>query len=135
MVGQELTNYLQDEGIGTANTDLFLGSQPETPNNCVTVYEETAPVLPEYQAFSVDSVGIQVLARNVSYFDARDKIIAIHKKLSGFMNNPFEAGGYQIRRSENTTPPHSIGKDDKGRSEWSAHYIFEFETSGNENRT
>lgn len=133
MVGEQLISWLANEGFGTEATDLYLGSQPEK-GNCTTVYEETAPAIDESQAFSVDSIGIQVLCRDESYFNARNQCKAIHKKLSGFRGH-FDEEGNAIRKTLTVTAPASIGKDDKDRHEWSAHYNVEFITEDNTNRT
>lgn len=135
MVGESLTAYLEDEGIGTKADDLWLGSQPESPDDCVTVYDETAPVLDESQAFTIDTGGVQVLIRNTNYLDAKNKAKEIHQKVSGFRLDSFSEDGPWIRQTHIVTPPSSIGKDEKDRHEWSIHYSFEYLSEDNEHRT
>lgn len=133
MIAEELALYLQEQGHGQQNTDLFLGFQPDSPDNCVTVYDTSAPVLGDSHALSVDQLGVQILVRNTSYSEARDLIMLIHRDLVGFGGIPFV--GLTIHALFIEVSPASIGRDDKGRSEWSAHYRMRVESLGDRYRT
>jgi len=130
MIAEELALYLQTMGHGTKNVDLFLGFQPDSPDDCITVYDESASVLEESHALSTDACGVQVLVRNQSYTAARDALIAIHQDLAGFGGEPFVSGGKMVHAVFIVTSPTSIGRDDKGRSEWTAHYWMRVESQG-----
>ena len=134
MIGNELIDYLVSEGVGVKGTDILLGSQPETPDDCITIYDETAPVIPESSSLTVDQFGIQVLVRNTNYLTTIAKIMAIHKLLIGFGGEPFIAGGSTVHASYVITAPGSIGKDPKSRNEWSSHYVFRVESTGDKYR-
>lgn len=135
MIAEELAKYLALQGHGTQNEDLFLGFQPDSPDDCVVVYDETTPVAEESNALSVDQFGIQVLVRNSTYTGARDLIMEIHRDLVGFGGQSFIEGGKLVHVVFVSTTPTSIGKDSKGRSEWSAHYITRVESVGDSYRT
>lgn len=135
MIAEELAKYLQAKGHGTQNEDLFLGFQPAFPVCCVTVYDETAPVADESNALSVDLFGVQVLVRNSTYTGARDKILEIHKDLVGFGGGTFVDGGKLVHAVFISTTPASIGRDENGNSEWSAHYMVRVESSGDSYRS
>jgi len=146
MIAEELALYLQTMGHGTKSDfhafiqtefgawiegkDLFLGFQPDSPDDCITVYDESASVLEESHALSTDACGVQVLVRNQSYTSARDALIAIHQDLAGFGGEPFVSGGKMVHAVFIVTSPTSIGRDDKGRSEWTAHYWMRVESQG-----
>ncbi len=130
MIAEDLALYLQAKGLGTKDVDLFLNFQPDTPDNCVTVYDESAPGLEESHALSVDQFGVQIIVRNKTSTGARDALIAIHKNLAGYGGKRFVSGGAMVHALFITTPPSSIGMDDKGKAEWTAHYHLRVESEG-----
>jgi len=134
MIAEELALYLQSKGKGTQNKDLFVDFQPDEPNDCITVYDESTSAPSESQALSVDEFGAQILIRNTNNAAARDKAMAIHKLLVGYGGLPFVEGGEDISVVYIETPPTTIGKDDKGRSEWSSHYRVRVVSKGDEYR-
>ena len=135
MVGESLIAYLAAEGIGILGSTLWLGSQPDSPDNCITIYEESAPTLDESHAFNIDTAGIQVLVRNTNYLAAKNKAGEVHQKVSGFRMDKFSATGPWIRQTHIVTAPASIGQDERDRHEWTIHYTFEYLSEGNEHRT
>ncbi len=130
MIAEELALYLQARGHGTQNTDLFLNFQPDSPDECITIYDETAPALEESHALSVDQFGVQIIARGTISTAVRDKLMEIHRDLAGFGGEGFVAGGSVVHALFITSPPTSIGMDDKGRAEWTAHYHMRVESVG-----
>lgn len=130
MIAEQLALYLQANGVAVQNTTLFLGFQPDSPDNCVTVYDETSPIIEESHALDVDQFGVQVLVRNISYTGARDKTMEIHRLLAGFGGVPFVDGGDIVHALFVDIPPAPIGRDDNGRSEWSAHYRMRVKSTG-----
>lgn len=130
MIAEEMALYLQTMGHGAQGKNLFLAFQPDSPDNCITVYDESTPAPEESNALSVDEFGVQIIVRNVSYTHARDKILAMHKDLVGFGGMPFISEGKWVHAVFITTAPTSIGQDEKGRSEWTAHYRVRVESQG-----
>jgi hypothetical protein len=130
MIAEQLALYLHEKGYGIQNVDLFHGFQPNEPDNCIVVYDVSATVSSDSQALSVDEFGVQVLVRNTNYSTARDTIMTIHKSLVGFGGMPFITGGLTVHAVYIDTTPTSIGKDDKGRNEWSGHYRVRVESEG-----
>ena len=135
MIAQELAEYLEDEGIGTIGTDIFVGYQPDTPDNCITIYDETAPVLDESQAQKVDLLGVQILVRNKIYLTAGEKAYTIHKNIVGFGGEAFIEGGSVVTDLYVATTPASIGKDTQNRNEWSSHYSMRVQSVGDKYRS
>lgn len=135
MVAESIVDFLDSEGVATKGTDIFLGSQPDSPDNCITLYDESAPTLEESDAFNIDTGGVQVMVRNTDYLTAKATLTTIHQKVSGFRHGKFVASGPWIRQTHITTPPSSIGKDEDDRHEWVVHYSFEYESTGNDNRS
>jgi len=130
MIASEVAAYLAAQGHGVLNSTLFYGYQDDTPDNTITVYDESAPVIEESNALAVDLCGIQILIRNTSYAAAQALSEAIHRDLAGFGGGPFVTGGKVVAAVFLLTPPTSIGRDDKGRSEWSSHYTAWVHSTG-----
>lgn len=119
MIGDSFLHYLQAAGKGTAGIYLFLGHQPDSPANCITVYDTAPPPLDESQGLTVDNMTVQVLVRDEDYLAARDTIAGIHRAIVGYDGR---MGDYDVTAVFIETAPASIGRDEKGRAEWSAHY-------------
>jgi len=130
MIAEQFALYLHTQKYGTQNLDLFVAFQPNEPANCIIVYDESVSVSSDSHAVSVDEFGVQVLVRNTVYGTARDKSMMIHKALVGFGGRSFVIGGLVVSAVFIVTTPTSIGKDDKGRNEWSAHYRVRVESKG-----
>lgn len=130
MIADEVLSYIENEGLGTSGTDLFLGFQPDETDDCVTFYDETAPVAPESNAIATDQFGVQIIVRNSSYSTARDLMMAIHRKIIGFGGEKLVSGGHDVGSCFILSSPASIGRDDKNRNEWSVHYVFRVESEG-----
>ena len=130
MIGQEFAEYLEDQGYGTKGSDLFLGVQPEEPDDCITIFDESVPVNDDMQSVSIDEFGIQIIIRDTTYSGARDTLREIHKQIVGFGGEPLVAGGSGVTVVYVVTPPTSIGQDHVMRYEWTAHYRFRVESSG-----
>lgn len=130
----QIAQYIENEGLGTLNEDIFISFQPDSPNDCITIYDEAAPVYEPSHALAVDQYGIQVLVRNESYFLAEQKLTEIHVRLVAFLDNKFVEDGPSIWTVMIQTPMASIGKDSEGRNEWTAHYIVRAESRGDKFR-
>ncbi|MFA5485344.1 MAG: minor capsid protein [Candidatus Pacearchaeota archaeon] len=130
MIAEELALYLASLNHGTKNTDLFLNFQPASPSDCITVYDTSAPVIEESNALSVDQFGVQIIVRNVINTEARNKIMSIHKSLAGFGGESFIDNGAMVNAVFVASAPYNIGMDDKGRSEWTAHYYLRVASTG-----
>jgi len=130
MIASEVASYLADRGHGVLNSTLFYGYQDDNPDNSITLYDESAPMIEESNALAVDLCGLQVLVRNTSYATAQALVTAIHRDLAGFGGEAFVTGGSMVGAVLVMTPPTSIGRDDKGRSEWSAHYSIRVDSTG-----
>lgn len=122
MIAEDLMNFLGNEGFGTVNTNLFLAFMPDSPNNCLIVRDMPAPNLSESDSLSVDMYTVQIITRNENYITARDLLQSIHKRIVGFGGESLVVGGDIVSYITINTQPTSIGKDEKGRNEWSGHY-------------
>jgi len=108
----DIAIYLQANGIGTIGTDIFLGYQPESPNNSITLYETGG--------YALDLAGflryptLQIMVRNTSYSAARTKIDSIIALMHRTVNTTINSTRYcSIYTTSDAT---SLGKDDQNRS-------------------
>ena len=131
MIATEIANYLIVKGHANSST-ITVDYQPDSPDNLVTLYNETAPVLPESHSLAVDLCGLQVLVRNTSNSAARAKAIAIHKELVGLSES---LSGQTVSDLYIVTSPGFIGRDTKNRAEWSAHYSYRLQSTGDKFRS
>jgi len=131
MIAVQWGEYFKSKGLATV-ADIFFDFQPNAPDNCITLYNESAPALPETQALAMDLWGLQVLVRNTSNSQARAKALAIHKAIIGLSG---KVGTVTVDDVYVITAPTTIGRDEKNRAEWSAHYSYRMESSGDEFRT
>lgn len=100
----------------TFATNLFIGSEPQQPDNCVTIYDTPGypPELALEGAVQYFYPSIQIRVRNNSYLDAYDMINDIKTYLHG-MNN-FTVNGTDYDLIECSIEPHLLEWDKTGRS-------------------
>ena len=120
MIAEAAMEYLAAQGHGAVGLTLRVGHQVDAPNNLCTLFDESAPAATESNIVALDQVGLQVLVRDVEYRAARDRCRAIHQRLVGFGGESPRTSprGGDLRRHA----PIVIGRDERDRSEWTAHY-------------
>jgi hypothetical protein len=74
----DVKSWLSTAGVGTFGTDLFIGKEPSSPDNCVSV-KDTGGFPPERHANYRPTV--QVLVRNNGYLDGYAKAAAVYTAL------------------------------------------------------
>lgn len=82
----EVVDYLETEGVGTFGTDLFIGYEPTTPTNTVTLYP-TGGRPPKTDGKEYPS--IQVRIRSEDYPTGYNKAMEIYRllhKQTDFLN-------------------------------------------------
>jgi hypothetical protein len=109
-----ISTFLQDQGIGLKGTNLFYGSMPDTPDDAVCCYEYAgrSPMM-TLAGDSVESPGLQIVARSKSYVSARAKIDQIQVALSGLANQTIQGEKYWLILANQSPIP--LGPDEQGR--------------------
>lgn len=117
-----LAEYLEDQGIGTQGTDLFIGKMPEV-NNCVLL-DQTGGIEPD-KYLPIEKPTIQVTVRNTSYTNGLDKLKTIydllHQKKDSLV---LEIGGVDVMIVNALNEPSHIGEDENSRHLWTCTFIF-----------
>lgn len=135
MISDSLAYFCEDIGIGIVGVDIFVRQQPESPDNCITIYDETGVVLAQNQAFDMDTFGSQFLFRG-SYEWVSGKALEVHRNIAGLSGKevPFP-GDIELISTQIQSVPAFIGNDDRGRVQYSAHYLHDCKIGHNAHRT
>lgn len=78
-------------------TNLFVGREPTSPDNCVTIYD--TPGFPPMLTLDVVDYfypSVQILVRNRSYTDGWDLIDSIKTALHGLNHEVWNATTYEV---------------------------------------
>lgn len=106
----DIATILASAGVGTVGTDIFYGSMPPSPDNCVCIYQYAgSPSLAE----GIDRPGVQVRIRNTSYANASSKATDVHDALHTYANTLLN-GTYYMQILANQYPE-GLGVDDNDR--------------------
>jgi hypothetical protein len=112
----ELGDYLEDLGLGTLATDLFLGSRPDAPDEVTALYQYPGGP-PEYvqSSFSpiAEVVQIQVVTRAIAYEDADARASSVWSALAIITNATL--GGTHYRSIRPNASPGLMGRDSNDR--------------------
>lgn len=81
MLLESIAGFLESHGIAKKQVDLFIGSLPESPDNCVALFEY--PGEPRPLHWDGDYPRVQVLVRHKSYPNGRQLIERISQVLHG----------------------------------------------------
>jgi hypothetical protein len=114
----ELAEYLEDGGIGTVGSTIFVGMLPDNIDSCIGVFPMGG--LEPIKAFSngatrhVMDVGIaHIQVRNTSYSTGRSKISAIKALLDAVVETTIEAVVYHSIDAVSSEP--ATFRDEKNR--------------------
>ena len=133
MMSNDFIHWLENNSFGTVAVDIFETMHPNSPDNCITVIDVSSPGIAESSCLAVDLYSLQVIVRNNSNTQARNQIKNIHKKFIGFSGS-LVSGGDVISAKYVDLPAYSLGKDDKGRSEYTVTYNMRVESVGDSHR-
>jgi len=114
----EIGIELQSAGIGTRATDIFEGFQPDSPDNCIALFEYGGS---GYDlVVDTEDTRLEALVRNDTYTTGRAKCRDIIEALHGLSNTALSGTNYRIIRALQS--PNYLGRDSKNRYEWSINF-------------
>jgi len=120
----DVYTYLDAQTSLTAGTDLFKSRLTESPNNQVVIYN-TGGLEPDRYLPTADPT-FQVLVRNTSYATGQslvnDIVEALHQKTNVELVEGSKYFYYIFLMYE----PEHIGRDDKGRHEFSINFVCKY---------
>jgi len=111
---EAIANYLQQQSLAVLGLDMFIGVMPDSPDDCVALFE-TGGFKPELAtAALVEYPTFQVMVRGSEYQSARQRIDTIYKILHGDTSIFYLIAAQQS--------PAYLGTDDNGRYEFSVNF-------------
>lgn len=116
----DIADFLEDNSIGTVGTDIFVGQQPDSPANCVTVLD-TGGQRPDID-LPTKRPTFQVLVRNTNYANGAAKLLAIRNLLHNKYNATLVGGGNYFYSINAISEGGHIGQDDIGNDEFSMNF-------------
>lgn len=110
---REIGAYLQSQGIGTLEANLFLGLMPDQPDNCIALFEYAGS--PPDLHWPGEYPGLQVRVRNKSYAAARTKIGEAMTALHGLHEQTLSGTRYLLIKARGS--PEVLKRDNNNRVE------------------
>lgn len=120
----DVYTYLDAETDLTAGTDLFKSRLTESPNNQVVIYN-TGGLEPDRYLPTADPT-FQILVRNTSYATGQSLVNDIVEALHQKTNIELVSGSKYFYYIFLMYEPEHIGRDDKGRHEFSINFVCKY---------
>jgi hypothetical protein len=118
MVAEIIADKLEDAGVGTVGTNIFIGTLPDENNNCLAVID-TGGMESDHDV-PIAEFTFQVLIRNSVYSDGRDLIDDVYNALNQVANVTLDSTYVYTIIAVN--PGAHIGRDDAGRDMFSINF-------------
>lgn len=119
---ENLATYLEDQGIGTKASDIFIGRMPEV-DNCIMI-DQTGGVEPD-RYIPIKKPTVQIMVRNTDYTNGLDKIKEIYDLLHQKRDDlVLESGGVDVMLVDAMQEPTHIGEDDNERHIFTCNFVF-----------
>jgi hypothetical protein len=116
---REVVSYLEDQGVGVFGTSLFIGFEPTSPKNCVTIYPSGGR--PPKALGGKEFPTMLVRIRNEKYSDgynkAEDIFGLLHKQMD-FLDT-FRGRCFALQSS-----PIFLGHGENGEFIFTQNYIW-----------
>mgnify|MGYP001042074308 FL=1 len=111
---EAISKYLEEEDVGTAGVDIFLGLIPDKPDSCVALFEYAGG--PPDLHWPGEYPGLQVRVRSTSYSGGRAKIGEIVDLLHGLHEQELSGTRYLLIKARGS--PEVLKRDGSGRVEF-----------------
>jgi hypothetical protein len=116
MILIEIAAFLQAQGIGEVDHDIFMGARPETPDACLTVAERPSlpPMSIQGNLLAMERPRLQIICRGAAddYLGPRTLAERAYRALALILNSTLTNTYYQ---SVIPSPPFVIGRDANAR--------------------
>lgn len=109
---KDIAEFLEDASVGTVGTDIFVGQMPDSPDNCITVYQY-AGQKPQL-GLDLEEPGLQIRVRNTSWAAAMTLAKSIYDLLHEKTWDTTMESGKVVYFIEATGSMAQGGKDPKG---------------------
>lgn len=126
---RDFASYLQDQGVGTVGTDIFVNQLPDTPANCIAVYATGGINIEKEVPVSDDT--IQVIVRNKDNSTCTTKAEAVYTACKRKSNINLVGGGVYVLFMNPVAKPQRIGRDEAKRYEASINITLKTRETSN----
>ncbi len=115
-VAYDVSTILSGAGLGVLGTDLFLHREPDSPNNCVTIYGTGQWKQPEIDYnYEYPSVQVRVRRKAGDYKRGELEVMMRMNALHGYVGT---IGSTKYHVIIVTNGPIYMGEDGSGRPRW-----------------
>lgn len=114
----DIADYLEDQGLGTVGTTIFVGYEPDSPANCICIFD-TGGVTPSID-LPTKRPTFQILIRSANYTTGKANLDSIRSLLHNKYNETI-GDNYYFSINANAEGGH-IGRDDLGNDEFSINF-------------
>ena len=130
----EIARHLDVQNLVTEGTDVFVNELPDDPANCVAIFGLIGTTVQQQRDVpGLQFPRFQLIVRNTDYNDGADKFQAIRSALHGIIGRTLPASAntatdpyIRVMRCHIETDGGPLGRDDKGRTEFSCNFIAEY---------
>jgi hypothetical protein len=119
-----IKDKLEASSIGVFGTDLFVGDEPTSPHDSVTVLDAGATQVDNNMNFNYSGRMVSVIVRNKSYKTAHDLADSIVEALNKtiYEEYVYEGTTFHIVGILHFSGPVLLGKDKEQRSKFSLNF-------------
>lgn len=128
MILDEIATYLTGQGVAstgsTASWAIFKGFEPDTPHNCLSIFETGGDPNDQHEATPIDrpTFQLRVRATDHGYSTGRAKIAAARTALEAIGPATTGAGGWYYVQVMAMSEPVALGIDENQRPRWVQNY-------------
>ena len=115
-----IADYLEDNGIGTVGTDIFIGELPLDENNIISLV--TSPSPEPNKAIPYFNQAVDVWARYSSYDDGYKKLQDVFDLIHQLEN--YDIDGFHVYLSYARGMIDDLGRDAEGRHLFKVSFSF-----------
>lgn len=137
-----ILKYLEDKAILSRGSNAWVNFQPDLTSVHTTIFSESAPQTIDSHHYDTDLIGIQFITKSTAQQEAYNLAWDIHRMLSGL--GYYTAGAtlpdgtvlpdIRIIDTHIVNAPTFLSVDEKGRVEFTSHYMIRANMGNNEYR-
>jgi len=114
----QIAEILEADGVGTFATDIFISKEPDSPDNCITIYKTGG--LPDNCLTvgnrSLEIHNFQVRVRNNNYLTAHTVMESVRSSIEKGIKTLVDSGGTNYFKIELNSLPIDLQRDKANRA-------------------
>ena len=113
----QIAQILQNDGVGTFGTDIFISKEPESPDNTITIYKTGG--LPDNTLkvgnYTQEIHNFQVRVRNNNYQSAHTTMNSVRASIEKGLKTLTDSGGTDYLKIQMVSLPIDLIRDTTNR--------------------